>query len=92
MFCFLEEMEERAEKRFEEREKRAREFELEMEEKRAAREEKMEENMMGIFKALLQTITPPNAYSTHSDPYMPFPPPSHYGPSTSSHYHTQHED
>ena len=85
----LEELEERAEKRFEEREERMRKIELEMEERRLAREEKMEENMMHMFTTLLQTITP----HPQSDPYLTFQP--HYPPPSSSQYnhlHTQHED
>ena len=67
----LQELDENAEKRFEEREERARKFEMELEEKRAAREEKMEENIMRMFTSVLQAITPQHGYH-HSDPYLPF--------------------
>ena len=89
MLSVLEELEERAEKRFEEREERMRKYELEIEERRLAREEKMEQNMMHMFTSLLQTITP----HPHSDPYPSFQP--HYPPPSSSHYHhlhTQHDN
>ena len=56
--ALLEELDERAEKRFEEREERMRKFEMEMEGKRADREEKMEENMMRMLAGLFQAYPP----------------------------------
>ena len=64
MLMVLEELEERAEKRFEEGRKNE-ENRIGDGENRLAREEKMEENMMHVFTTLLQTITP----HPQRDPY-----------------------
>ena len=85
--ALLEELDERAEKRFEEREERMRKFEMEMEEKRADREEKMEESTMRMLAGLFQAYTP-HGYS--QDHFTPFPYPLSSTPFTPS--HIEHED